>query len=150
MNPYTANLYADNRDVAVVLLLSCGTIICGAYIAKYFSAVKPSESYLRGATLGLLSLNIAALVVEVVGLLGFALRVKSGLWFFWSLFFLMGVIGEFKVFPLIGIGLFAWWEVGRRRCSYSTQIASIIVKYLALNVVCVGMYFLDEWMAMAR
>jgi len=100
--------------------------------------------------MGLLLLNSAVLTIEILGLVGFALRVKSGLWEFWGLFFLMGVMGVFMIFPVIGIGLFAWWEVGRRRFSYSTRILPIAAKYLALNVLCAGMYFLDEWMTMTR
>jgi hypothetical protein len=150
MNPYTAKLFADTGDLAVVFLLSLLTVTLGAYTAKYLSALNHSEAYLRGAAKGLLLLNSAVLTMEILGLVGFALRVKSGLWEFWGLFFLMGVIGVFKIFPVIGIGLFAWWKVGRRRFSYSTPILPIVAKYFALNAFCAGLYFLDEWMTITR
>jgi len=104
-----------------------------------------SEKSFRGAATGLWLLNSAVLTVEILGLIGFALHLKSGLWEIWNLFFLMGTIGVFKVFPIIGIGLFVWWKVGQHRFAYSATSWPIIVKYSSINTLCVSLYFLVEW-----
>ena len=147
MNPYYP---LDNYgEFAIVFTLSVLVIACGAFITKHFSAFEQPEACLRGAVVGLQLLNVVVLIVEILGLLGFALGVKSLLWYFWIFPFLASIVGTFKVFPIIGIGLFAWWVVGRRNRSYSTRLLLIIVKCFTLNAICAGMYFLDEWM-MAR
>lgn len=142
MNPYTLGNYGGFAMVFVLCIL---TVACGAYITRDFSALGRSEGYLRGAAMGLLLLNAGVLIIEILGLLGFALGVKSLLWYFWVLPYMAGVVGTFEVFPIIGIGLCVWWEVGRRNHSYSKRMFSIIVKYFTLNAICAGMYFLDEW-----
>jgi hypothetical protein len=143
MNPY-ANVFADERDFTTVLLLSLLITTVGACLVKRLSPLGHSEGYLCGAVWGLLLLNATILTIEVVGLVGFALQAKSVLWEIWSLFFLMGSIGVFKVFPIIGIGLFAWWKIGRNHFSYSKQVFPIIITYFILNLFCAIAYFLEE------
>ena len=142
MNPYT-NVFSDERDFTIVLLLSLLTVIVGACLARRLSPLGYSEGYLCGAVWGLLLLNATTLAVEIMGLVGFALQIKSVLWEIWSLFFLMGIIGVFKVFPIIGIGLLVWWKIGRNHFSYSKRVFLIIVTCFALNLFCAIAYFLE-------
>jgi hypothetical protein len=146
MNPYTLGSFGES---AIVFLFCILIVICGAYITKHSSASASSEGYFRGAARGLLFLNASVLIVEILGVLGFAVGVKSLLWYFWLLPYMAGVVATFKAFPLIGAGLCVWGEVGRRKHSYSTRTFRIILKCFALNSICAGLFFVVERMIIA-
>ena len=143
MNPYTKP-FVDYRDFVTVFLLSVLIVSCFAF--RTHSPLKSrAETLLHGAAKGLLLLNSLAFAVEIIGLLGFVLRMQSPLWSIFGLLFLITVIGVFQVFPIIGIGLFAWWTIGRHRFFYTNrQVSMTIAKYGSLNLLCVGTYFFVE------
>ena len=143
MNPY-GKLFGDERDLAAVLLLSLLVTVVGACLAKRLLPLRRSEGYLCGASWALLLLNATILAVGIIGLIGFALQIKSVLWEIWSLFYFVGVIGVFKVFPVMGIGLLAWWKVGRNYFSYSKQLRPTIIMCFLLNSLCAITLLLQE------
>jgi hypothetical protein len=149
MNPY-GNLYTGRTDVAIVLLLSLVIVTAAGSVTKLANKPNRLEYYIYGAAGGLLILNMAAFAVEIAGLIGFLLHLESALGYFWELAFILTVIGVFLVFPFIGVVLLAWWGSVRRRLPSSPGASTVIMKYFIANICCVGLYFLDGWVAMWR
>ena len=139
--PYTATLFNERGVAGCAWFVSLLMVtVLGIMNAKKATAGRRSEAFLYGAAVGLLTLKALDLMVEVVGTPCF-LEIKELPGVLWTMLFLAGTPGVFRVFPVIGLALLAWWVIGRLRFSYSTRARAVIVKCCILNAVCAGLFF---------
>ncbi len=140
-HPYTATLFNERGVVWCAWFFSLLMVaVFGVVNARKTAGGGRSEAFLHGAAVGLLTLNALDLMVEVVGAPCF-LEIKELPGVLWTILFMAGTPGVFKVFPVIGLALSAWWGIGRIRFSYSTRTRPVIVKCFILNAVCAGLFF---------
>lgn len=140
-HPYTAPLFNERGVVGCAWFFSLLMVtVLGIIYAKKAAAGASSEAFLHGAAVGLLMLNALDLLVEVAGAPCF-LEIKELPGILWTIVFVGGTPGVFRVFPVIGLALLVWWGIGRLRFGYPVRARAVIVRCFILNAVCAGLFF---------
>jgi len=141
MSPYAA-LYQNYSDQAVTWLLVALWIFFACGVRKELPESVLSEEYLVAASRALFLLCLVVGGIFLVGLVFLAwLKIVSGFWFVWELFFLMSVITAFWVAPVLAVVLLGWALVARKRCRHSPRPLKMATLSLAGVVADVLLYY---------
>ncbi|HUD46864.1 MAG TPA: hypothetical protein VMR33_08540 [Candidatus Baltobacteraceae bacterium] len=141
MSQYAA-LYQNAGDQVVAWLLVALWILFACGVRKRLPESVPSEEYLVAASRALFLLCLAVGGIFLVGLVFLAwLKISSGFWFVWELFFLMSVITAFWVAPVLAVFFLGWALVARKRFRHSPRPLRMASLSLAGVVADVLLYY---------
>jgi hypothetical protein len=141
MSPYAA-LYQNYSDQAITWLLVALWIFFACGVRKKLPESVPSEEYLVAASRALFLLCLVLGGIFLVGLVFLAwLKIVSGFWFVWQLFFLISVITAFWVAPVLAVVLLGWALVARKRFRHSPRPLKMATLSLAGVVADVLLYY---------
>jgi len=104
------------------------------------------ESYFSALSFTLLLANGLIAFLFSFGLVFLAIfPVVSGFWFFWEMFYLLGIPMVFHVFPVLTLVAWAWSVIGWRKLHYSSRallLSGLLTVALTLSA---SSYFLFEF-----
>lgn len=129
-------------DLLVILALVAIWLALGHSLRSRFAALPLSERYCAGLGFASLWLFGATATVFLIGLIFLGwLRIESGFWAIWQLFWILSVIVVFWVLPILVIFIALWGHIGRFAAGYKSRTLRICNVGLLGLVLNAGLYF---------